>query len=1001
MDINKPSTSTGIVVDSIKCLLCDKFFTSRGINIHITRSHNASQDTIAETNDPKNNNVELTNSLDLSHTQTALDQTSDDLNAHNEPCPYCGKLFQSCRGVNIHISRAHPAEYRSKLVNQNKSLRQNVDNISHTQNDSDPSPNRDDAYNKDLCQWKTKFTMDMSDDEFNVLIEEFLSFLAAAVHILPGPKHPAQKYYEARKNKCDVINQQSYKQSSNPQRATKRDREKRKGKYKYQLTQFLYYNQRRKALRQIFGNETPSCKLDSNSLHSYFSEIFSTPNTNLRQEYPNRFNEAEYVELNDCFYSVISKEEVIEATKKIAIDTASGPDHVIVRPIKHKLASEIIAIIATRMLTTGFVPTSFKKARTILIYKSGDSESPGNWRPITICSVVRRVIEKVLDKRLRQYICLNNNQRGFTSSPGAHVNTSILEAILKSAKRNKTDVCVVFLDIRKAFDNVGHAHLRNTLQSLRIPQKLSTLIMNLQEGNITQIETKNQKTNSITFQRGVLQGSPLSPCLYNIATDHILEELSEQSLASRYGFSLIKEEPKITIMGFADDTVIVGKNLQAATELTKIALHRFGEIGLNVSLSKSTALCVNKGKICETNILLEEEYKIQTQNQNDPVRYLGVNFLDELKFDPHSTIKNLQSRVEALVSSPLLQPAQKFTVLTTSISPTLVYPFQITPLPKLPQKFLTDVDKLLRSTLKEILQLPTDTPDHMIYASRKNKGLGFFCATWEARLQHINICQVLLKENNPYINGCRELDSEITSCLKHLEIEPKANLYDNRSLFLDARKVRRELRERAFTNWCELPHKGRGVILYKEYTAANKWIQNHQGLSCSEWKDTLKMTTSIAAVRSIPGRSQGDILYRRCHREYETLAHVLGVKLCVGASFLTNFKWTKTFDIDLFIDEVEKSPAIWNMSSTEYSNKLSKRRAWEDILLIFCDSRDAGKKWISIFSFLYLFKNNTIQFKCSTIYIIIFFFSSLYPHKISTQNCLITSFVGFEPIAKL
>jgi hypothetical protein len=46
------------------------------------------------------------------------------------------------------------------------------------------------------------------------------------------------------------------------------------------------------------------------------------------------------------------------------------------------------------------------------------------------------------------------------------------------------------------------------------------------------------------------------------------------------------------------------------------------------------------------------------------------------------------------------------------------------------------------------------------------------------------------------------------------------------------------------------------------------------------------------------------------------------------------------FDTYLFMDEVEKRPAIWDMASTEYSNKASKRRAWEETMLIFSDSGD-------------------------------------------------------------
>ncbi|KAJ4427554.1 hypothetical protein ANN_25202 [Periplaneta americana] len=67
-------------------------------------------------------------------------------------------------------------------------------------------------------------------------------------------------------------------------------------------------------------------------------------------------------------------------------------------------------------------------------------------------------------------------------------------------------------------------------------------------------------------------------------------------------------------------------------------------------------------------------------------------------------------------------------------------------------------------------------------------------------------------------------------------------------------------------------HKGKGVLLYQQYTPANKWIRNHKG--------------NVSAVRSVPDRSSGSNLCRRCDREVETLAHVLGV--CPHGELLRN-----------------------------------------------------------------------------------------------------------------
>lgn len=91
-------------------------------------------------------------------------------------------------------------------------------------------------------------------------------------------------------------------------------------------------------------------------------------------------------------------------------------------------------MIATTMLTKSLVPVCLKQARTVLIYKGGDEMNLENWRSITICSVVRRVIERILDFRLRALINFCENQRGFTNSPGSLINTSILESVLVAAK---------------------------------------------------------------------------------------------------------------------------------------------------------------------------------------------------------------------------------------------------------------------------------------------------------------------------------------------------------------------------------------------------------------------------------------------------------------------------------------------------------------------------------------------------------------------------------------
>ncbi|KAG5882489.1 hypothetical protein JTB14_008462 [Gonioctena quinquepunctata] len=114
------------------------------------------------------------------------------------------------------------------------------------------------------------------------------------------------------------------------------------------------------------------------------------------------------------------------------------------------------------------------------------------------------------------------------------------------AKRDKRDCVVVFLDITKAFDSIGHQHIIRTLQSLPLPTSLREAIVNLQTGNSTRIHTNGNQSKPIEIKCGVFQGAPLSPSLFNLSIDYVLSELSEPEIAEEYGYEINKDLENIT-----------------------------------------------------------------------------------------------------------------------------------------------------------------------------------------------------------------------------------------------------------------------------------------------------------------------------------------------------------------------------------------------------------------------------------------------------------------------
>ncbi|KAJ4447406.1 hypothetical protein ANN_09413 [Periplaneta americana] len=96
--------------------------------------------------------------------------------------------------------------------------------------------------------------------------------------------------------------------------------------------------------------------------------------------------------------------------------------------------------------------------------------------------------------------------------------------------------------------------------------------------------------------------------------------------------------------------------------------------------------------------------------------------------------------------------------------------------PHLPKYYVanTNSQKVYRSVNKEILPLPGDTPNAMLYASKNVRGLGIMRAEWEASIQHYNICRRLEHVNDAHLHHMRNLEEEKKTSLTRLKIAPNS-----------------------------------------------------------------------------------------------------------------------------------------------------------------------------------------------------------------------------------
>jgi len=275
----------------------------------------------------------------------------------------------------------------------------------------------------------------------------------------------------------------------------------------------------------------------------------------------------------------ITAKEIKNRITRIKNGSAPGPDGIRKSLIVNKVAQELLRLFYNLILVSRTHPTKWNENRTILLPKQGrDPENIGNYRPITIGSILGWVYWGIIDTRLKSLTAFSNRQKGFVAESGCHNNVHILNELLRTAKTDK-GIVVVQLDITKAFDTIPHQALIPALERMGIPASVRNYIANSYRELTTKIEYKGLTTDVI-LNRGVKQGDPLSPHIFNAIMNPLLESLEQQG-----GYS-IKGAHTMTALAFADDFILVADDHHTAQELLALTDRYFKQLGMTISAQK-------------------------------------------------------------------------------------------------------------------------------------------------------------------------------------------------------------------------------------------------------------------------------------------------------------------------------------------------------------------------------------------------------------------------------
>ena len=355
------------------------------------------------------------------------------------------------------------------------------------------------------------------------------------------------------------------------------------------------------------------------------------------------------------------------------------------------------------------------------IFKSGNKNDPNNYRGICLSSSILKLITSLIYQRLvikvDELNLISKNQIGFrTKSRTSDHLLTIKNIAKKCVTIGQKKLYLCFIDFENAFDSIWHGGLFHKLHDLGLNGKLLDLIENIYVKTKCAVKHGGKLTQFFNFSKGVRQGCPLSPLLFNVYINEIFQiiDLNTKTHITLNGID------NVNALMYADDLVIIGESQNVLQE----KLNKLNEFcdswGLKMNTLKTKCMVFNRGnRLCNLNI----HVKGKNIENVKSFKYLGftigakncsfTNTPIDLSIKAKRAIFALNNKIK--LSFLPIRLALK--IFMSQISPILLYGSEIWG-PYLESEYSSwdksETEKVFTQYLKRILGCSIQTPNLMV-----------------------------------------------------------------------------------------------------------------------------------------------------------------------------------------------------------------------------------------------------------------------------------------------
>ena len=463
-------------------------------------------------------------------------------------------------------------------------------------------------------------------------------------------------------------------------------------------------------------HEDPCC--EEQSWANYFCSL-ATPKEDAK--FDSKYKR--HLEINHLLQTLLASSTVVEEVNQKEIENLvrelknrKAPDIHGIQAEHIKYAPEslipIICRLTSSILQSGKLPNSFKTGCVTPVLKKGKPPKiTGNYRRITITSIVGKVVEKYVLTKVRANLDKQQSrlQFGFTKGTSPiHAAILLTETIAESKDANQ-EILITLMDTAKAFDVVSHKSMLNALFQQGVTSNLWQIFDSLYTDIASTVKWKGTMSEPFNEQQGIRQGGASSADCYKAGKNpllHLLDSTPSYRLGQYHCGAIM----------VADDLALISSTQQEMQLAISTAEIDASRERYNYNTEKNKVLTVATKATHNTPALNLNNKRLGTSTKE---AHLGI-----LRNQQGSNMDTVQDRVSkarraaySLMGAGFhgyngVGPEVASIQYTTYIVPTLLYGLEAL---VLEDKELQILECYHRRTLRQIQHLPKSTANAAVH----------------------------------------------------------------------------------------------------------------------------------------------------------------------------------------------------------------------------------------------------------------------------------------------